>query len=387
MRTAASRDTYDVVVIGLGIMGASTVSHLAERGVRVLGVEAGGPSHTEGSSHGQTRIFRRAYWEGGTYLPLLERAHAGWRELDADGSADGPVVLSHGGLFVGAASSRLVSGARQTAVAHGIHHEFLEAGDVRREFPAFHVQDDEVAIYEPEAMMLAAQTARTAFLARASRAGAHLAYGRRVVSLTSGESSVTVSGDGWEVSCATVVVAAGGWTGDLLPDELSSLLRPMRIPVFEFGIDPRRTIEHHAGKFPVFLFEADDGALLYGLPAWRTGGGMKVGYHNRQLSPTNMDQPRGPATEAERLEVWDRIRRLLPGLRPEGSGVACVYTMSPDESFLIGMSRHMPGVAYVSACSGHGFKFAPAIGEALSELVLDGRTKVDISAFDATRLS
>ena len=386
MVAATTRDTCDVVVIGLGIMGAATVAHLARRGVRVLGVESGGRTHTAGSSHGSTRIFRRAYWEGGTYLPLLERAHVGWSELDADGSADGRVILARGGLFVGAATSRLVSGSRRTAVAHGIPHDVLAAADVRRRFPAFHPRDDEVALVEPDAMTLAAQTARTAYLTRAARAGARLAYGRRVRSLTSSTSGVTVAGDGWEVSCARVVVAAGGWAQSLLPHDLAGLVRPMRIPVFELQVDPGRAAEHQPGVFPVFLVESPDGALVYGLPPWRPGAGVRVGFHNRQLSPADMDAPRAAVTGTELREVGERVRRLLPGVRAQGSGTACVYTMTPDESFLLGMSRELPGVAYVSACSGHGFKFAPAIGEAMSELVLDGRTSVDISPFDASRL-
>lgn len=377
--------TYDVVVVGLGIMGAATVAHLAERGVRVLGVEGGPPAHTQGSSHGSTRIFRRAYWEGGTYVPLLERAYAGWHALDADGSADGPVVLSTGGLFVGSTRSRLVSGSRQTALEHGIAHDVLTAAEVGRAFPAFRLRDDQVGLVEPDAMMLAAPTARTAFLTRATRAGAHLAHDRPVRSLTSTASGVTVAGDGWAVTCARVVVAAGGWAQRLLPHDLTGLVRPMRIPVFELAVDPRRAADHAPGRFPVFLVESDDGALVYGLPPWRPGAGVRIGFHNRQLSPADMDAPRVPATAAERREVAERVRRLLPGLRAEGTGTACVYTLTPDESFLLGTSREHPAVAYVSACSGHGFKFAPAIGEAMSELVLDGRTTVDLAPFDAAR--
>lgn len=386
MTAGATRDTCDVVVIGLGIMGAATVARLAERGVDVLGLDAGEPAHTAGSSHGPTRIFRRAYWEGGTYVPLLERAYAGWRELDADGAGGGPVVLSTGGLFVGAATSRLVSGSRQTAEEHGIAHEVLAAHEVRRRFPAFHVRDGEVGLVEPDALMLAAPTARTAFLARAVRAGARLAHGRRVRSLTGTGSGVRVGGDGWEVTCARVVVAAGGWAAQLLPDDLAGVVRPRRIPVFELDVDPRAASAHAPGAFPVFLVEADDGSLVYGLPPWRPGAGVRIGFHNRQLSDVDPDAPRAPATTAERHEVWQAVRRVLPGLRPTGSGAACVYTMTPDESFLIGESRTLPGVAYVSACSGHGFKFAPAIGEAVSELVLDGRSTVDLTPFDVARL-
>ena len=381
------RASYDVVVVGLGIMGAAAVAHLAERGASVLGVDAGSPVHEQGSSHGATRIFRRAYWEGGAFLPLLEHAYAGWRDLDDGGSADGRVILAEGGLFIGSAPSRLVRGARETAVAHGVRNDILDARHIRSQFPAFHVADDEVGVYEPDALMLSAQAGRFAFLSRAVRAGAQLAYGHRVVSMTDDGSSVTVHGKRGVVWCGAAVVTAGGWAGQLLPHDLSGLLRPMRIPVFELDIDPGRMGEHQPGHFPVFLFEAADGALVYGLPPWRAGGGVKVGFHNRQLSPTHPDEPRAPATEAERHEVWSAVRRLLPGLRSSGTGTACVYTMSPDEGFLIGRSMDLPNVAYASVCSGHGFKFAPAVGKVLAELTLDGRTGVDLSPFNAAAMT
>jgi sarcosine oxidase len=374
---------YDVVVVGLGIMGSAALAHLAARGAKVLGLEAGGPSHVQGSSHGHTRIFRRAYWEGGVYLPLLKRAFEGWHDLHASTPTGDPVILSTGGLFIGSADSKLVSGARDTATAHGIHHEFLDARDIRRWYPAFHADDDEVGVLEPGALMLSAQTARLGFLSQAAANGAHVSYGQRVVSLSSSETSATVHGEDWQVSCGAVVVAAGGWAGQLLPEDLSGQITPMRIPVFEFCPRPGHEASLHPDRFPVFLFEDSDGSLVYGLPPWRLGGNVKVGFHNRQLTPVEMDGPRRAPTRAERLELWESIRRLLPGLRPEGSGTACVYTMTSDESFLMARSRELRNVAYVSACSGHGFKFAPAIGEAMAQLVLDGRTTIDISAFDA----
>ncbi|MGL5867430.1 MAG: N-methyl-L-tryptophan oxidase [Dermatophilaceae bacterium] len=377
------RGTYDVVVIGLGIMGSATVAHLAERGVRVLGVDAGPPVHGQGSSHGQTRIFRRAYWEGETFLPLLERAYVGWRDLDDDPLADGRVILAGGGLFVGSTSSRLVRGARETAAARGIRHEYLDAAEIRAAFPAFHAAEDQVGVFEPDALMLAAQTGRLAFLSRAVHAGAQLAYGRRVTSLSDHDSSVTVHEGAGAISCASAVVTSGSWAGLLLPHDLSGLLRPMRIPVFELDVDPHRVADCQPGRLPVFLLETADGSLIYGLPPSRAGGGVKVGFHNRQLSPMDPGAPRTPATDAERHEVWAAVRRLLPGLRSTGTGTACVYTMSPNDGFLIGMSRAVRHVSYASVCSGHGFKFAPAVGEALAELALDGHTSVDLSPFES----
>jgi sarcosine oxidase len=381
----AIRPTYDVVVIGLGIMGASALFHLSQRGVKVLGIEAHGPLHDLGSSHGQTRIFRRAYWEGEQYVPLLDRSFAGWMELDD--AAHDTIALKTGGLFVGSPASKLVQGSRATATRCGINHEYLDAGEISSRFPAFHVRDDAVAVYEPDALMLFADQARLNYLSRATAGGAHLVYGQAVRSLSPEPGgAITVLGDGWQVSCGAVVLTVGGWVRGFLPREIAPLVTPMRIPVYEFDLAESCERDHLPGRFPVFLFEDLEGALVYGLPKWRAvDGGLRIGFHNRQLSPLDLDSDRRPPTDSERLELWQTIKALLPGVQRTGRGVSCVYTMSRDESFLIGQSRELDGVVYASACSGHGFKFAPGIGEVLAQLAVDGRSAVDVSAFGPER--
>ncbi|MER5770836.1 N-methyl-L-tryptophan oxidase [Streptomyces sp. NPDC001985] len=380
------RPTYDAVVVGLGIMGAAALFHLSRRGVRALGVEARGPMHDLGSSHGQSRIFRRAYWEGGQYIPLLDRSYDGWWELDD--ATDGTVALRTGGLFIGPSDSKLVHGARTTATGHGIAHECLDRAEISARYPAFRPGHGMVAVHEPDALMLFAERARLSYLSRAASAGAHLVHGRAVRSLESGSGgAVTVTGDGWRVSSGAVVLTAGGWISGFLPEETGALLTPMRIPVYEFDVAESAERDHLPGRFPVFLHEDAGGTLVYGLPKWRSPeGGLRVGFHNRQLSPLDIDGARRPPTDTERLELWHAVKELLPGIRSTGRGTSCVYTMSRDESFLIGRSREREGVVYASACSGHGFKFAPGIGEILVELALDGRSSMDISAFDPERL-
>jgi sarcosine oxidase len=384
--TGAARPTYDVVVVGLGIMGASTLFQLSQRGMKVLGVEAHGPLHGLGSSHGQTRIFRRAYWEGEQYVPLLDRSYDGWMELAA--ATDDTIALKTGGLFVGSPASKLVQGSRDTAMRCGINHEYLDAREITSRFPAFHAQDDAVAVYEPDALMLFAESARLTYLTRATAAGAHLIYGQAVRELKAGSGdAITVIGDGWQVSCGAVVLTVGGWVGGFLPGEIAPLVTPMRIPVFDFDLAESHEPDHLPGRFPVFLYEDAAGALVYGLPKWRSvDGGLKIGFHNRQMSPQDVDGDRRPPTDAERLELWQAVAMLLPAVRPTGRGTSCIYTMSADESFFIGRSRELHGVVYASACSGHGFKFAPGIGEVLAELAIDGRSSVDVSAFSLDRL-
>jgi sarcosine oxidase len=374
--------TYDVVVIGLGIMGASALFHVSRPGLRVLGVEAGGCLHDRGSSHGDTRIFRRAYWEGERYVPLLNRSLQGWLEVDE--ATHGAVARRTGGLFVGSADSAVVQGSRETAARCGISHEYVDSAEVGRRFPAFHLAEDAVAVYEPDALMLFADQARLGYLSMAVGAGAEVVHGRSVRRIVPGSNgSFTVAGDGWQVSCGAVVLTAGGWIGRFLPGEIDPLITTMRIPVYELDLAEATERDHQPGRFPVFLYEAADGALVYGLPQWRAGGGLRIGFHNRQL---DIDGARRPPSDTERLELWTAVRSLLPGVERTGRGRACVYTMSTDGSFLIGRSRELEGVVYASACSGHGFKFAPAIGEALAELAIDGSSTIDLGAFTPDRL-
>ena len=380
------RRTCDVAVLGLGIMGVSALYHLSRRGVQVLGIEANGPLHSFGSSHGRSRIFRRAYWEGEQYVDLLDHSYAGWRELDD--ALPETIAVQSGGLFIGPADSTLVRGSHQTALRCDIKHEYLDHAEIRDRFPAFHVDQGAAAVYEPEAMKLDADRARLGFVSRAVAAGAQAAYGQTVRSVTQGPGgTVSVAGDGWQVNCGTVVIALGAWIGRFLPGEIGPHITPMRIPVYTFGVHESRRHEHRAEQFPVFLAENPDGALLYGLAESDSpGAALKIGFHNRQLTPVDVDAERRPPTNAERAELWSAVKNLLPGARNVGRSTSCVYTVSSDGSFLFGRSRELDGVVYVSACSGHGFKFAPGIGEALAQLVIDGRSAFDISMFDAARM-
>jgi sarcosine oxidase len=382
--TPAADATCDVVVIGLGIMGASATYQLTQRGASVLGVDAGGPTNELGSSHGQGRIFRRAYWEGEHFLPLLDRSLVGWRELHAN--SHDPIVSESGGIFIGAPTSTLIRGSRSTATHCGIEHEYLSAVQIGRRFPAFSVDAAAVAVYEPEALTLLANNARLSYLSQSTRRGARLSYGSPVRSVTTAANeTLLVRGDGWQVSCGAVVLAAGGWIPQLLP-EVAPYVKPMRIPVFSFDIDDGLHRQIRAG-FPAFLFEAECGSLAYGLAETRGPKSVvKVGFHNRQLSPLDdMHQPRRQPLDQERLEVWSAVSSLLPGLRSSAVGVSCVYAMSQDEGFIIGKAQDVPGLIYASACSGHGFKFAPAIGEVLARLASGGDAGIDISAFSPDR--
>jgi sarcosine oxidase len=225
----------------------------------------------------------------------------------------------------------------------------------------------------------------------AVRNGAILWHGERVMQLDAGAPGPGITtASGMRVSAQAVVVTAGPWIARQLLPELAPWLSPCRIPIYWFA--PRRGQEaaFRHQRFPLFLYQFDDGALLYGIPAGMPGeAGVKIGFHNRQHVPADPDAPPpGPVPAAYLDQIGQRVSSLFPGLAPTPvNSKWCWYTMSADESFLLGQSERHPAVYFASACSGHGFKFAPAIGQTLAAIAQGQRPPVDIDDYSPRRLA
>lgn len=380
--------TYDVIIVGLGIMGSSTLFHAARSGAHVLGIESFGPTHQFGSSHGETRIFRRAYWEGKKYLPLLNRAHELWEELQA--TTDEKLIVPTGGIFIGPQSTGVVKGSRNTAEAGAIVHEVLDAAQIQRRFPAFHLQDGMEAIYEPGAYIIMANKVRLQMIDLAIQNEAEIRFGRIVKKIEKcGESilSLTIN-NGEKFRARSVVITTGPWIAHHLLPELSNHLSSNRIPVYWFECRSKYEQEFAREKFPIFLYEHPDGGLIYGVPAGTSSErGVKIGFHNRQHTPCVPNDVKQSVSQQHTAEISQYIKQIFPGLNPNPIGSrSCIYTMSSDEAFLIGTSKEISNVFFASACSGHGFKFGSAIGESLALLARGKRPSVDLSAFAISRL-
>lgn len=376
---------YDVVVIGLGIMGAAATWRTSLLGANVLAIEKGGPTHRGGSSHGATRIFRQAYWEGQSYLGLLSLADKGWRELQS--ASETQLVVQTGGLFVGPRSTGIVAGSLRTAVHGKIEHEHLTAAGVRERFPQFSVDDDMEAVYEPGAYAVLAEEARLQMLNEAVSRGAQLTYGEEVESIVSNGGRPTVTTrSGLSIVAGSVLVCAGAANFMLLP-ELASILQPKRVPIYWF--EPRIGCgeKFSPGTLPVFLYEARDGALLYGIAAGMSAeAGVKIGFHNRQHVAYAPGVEPAPAMAGHARELESYVSEIFPDLGPSPvNGKWCIYTMTPDEAFVLDRSFNHPNVFHANACSGHGFKFAPAIGQVLAERGMGLRSSVDLGAFALDR--
>lgn len=370
---------FDAIVLGLGGMGSATAYHLARRGRRVLGIEQFVPAHDRGSSHGHSRIYRQAYLEGEQYVPLLLRAYDLWRELER---ASGRELLRlTGGLMIGPAGSRTVEGARRSAEVYGIPYRLLDATEVRRRFPQFAVRDDEIALYEERAGALFPEDTVRAHLDLAAAAGADLRFGLRVEGWSAGADDVQVRAGGETHRAAALAITAGAWAGQPLAD-LRLPLRPERN--VQCWWRPRAHPERFvAGQLPIFIWERGERAL-YGLPDLR-GEGVKAAIHHsgEAIDP---DEPSRAAREDEIALVRERLAEALPDLPGElRAASVCMYTNTPDEHFLIGLHPREPRVAIAAGFSGHGFKFAPVVGEILAGLCSEGVSPLPIEPFRLER--
>lgn len=365
--------SYDVIVAGLGGFGSATAAHLAARGQRVLGLDQYPAAHANGASHGESRIVRQAYFEGTSYVPLLQRAYELWDELGADGD---PLLTRTGGLFLGQPGSRVFDGSLASAQRWGLEHEVLEPAEVTRRFPVMRPPDGTAGLFEPEAGFVSPERAVLAHLAVAARHGADLRHDEPVLSWSSTGDGVQVRTGRGTVEAGHLVLAPGRWAPELLAD----LALPLRVEKrVMHWFDPLGGVDDfRPGRFPVWIWDRDDGIAPYGMPAvGPAAGGVKTSVH---YSP---DRPAGDWTPAE---VAALLSPLLPELGDRHlRAVDCTYTLTPDEHFVVG--RHPAYDTVLVACgfSGHGFKFTPVLGEALAQLVVDGSSSLSLEQFDPLR--
>jgi sarcosine oxidase len=367
---------YDVAVVGLGAMGSHAALELASRGHRVLGLDRHRPPHTLGSTHGMTRIIREAYFEEPLYVPIVQRAYGLWRELEE--RAGTRLLTVTGGLMLGAPGSQVVEGARASALMHGLPFEELTAREVHERFPAYAVPDDHVAVFEPRAGFLDPEAGVEAALALAADAGAELRFDEPVLGLD----GTTVRTARGTYAADSVVVSAGPWLPELLP-ELAGLFTVARQPLL--WLEPREPGLFGPERFPIFVWEWKPGWACYGFPDVGDGFKIAIHHHGEPTTPERVD--RELRAEDER-PIRELVRRFFPaGDGPLRESAICLYTNTADEHFVIDRLPGEERVIVASPCSGHGFKFAPAIGEVLADLATGERPRFDLRPFALGRFA
>jgi sarcosine oxidase len=369
---------YDVAVVGLGAMGAAVAWRLAHRGASVIGFDRYHPPHTLGSTHGRSRIIREAYYEHPQYVPIVQQAYGLWAELET--AARVRLFQPCGGLMIGTPKSRLLSGARESAAKHHLPVQEWTAPELRARVPALIPGDDMIALFEPRAGVLDPERSVAAMLAQAESFGAALRFDTPVAGWTVRREDVVVSTSSGEVVAHQLVVAAGGWVPALVPD----LGVPLTVErAVQYWFAPSGDDRFAPAKLPIFLLETQDERWLYGLPD--QGSGVKLAEHHRGEQATP-DTLRRDVSLDERAAFRALAAPYVSGLASMPSDASvCFYTNTPDEHFVIDRHPRHSSVYVVSACSGHGFKFAPALGELVAHEVFEQMTASELAPFRLSR--
>lgn len=374
-----------VIVIGLGAMGSAAAQHLAERGCRVVGFDQFAPPHAKGSSHGLTRIFRQAYFEDHRYVPLLMRSFELWQRLERDSGQR--LLHLPGALVIGPTGGQLVKRSAESAREFGLAHEILDAAELKRRYPVFAVNSDTAALLERDAGYLRPEACIEQQLRRAAKAGAQLHTDEQVVNWQAGQdgSGVTVRTANATYTADQLVLTAGPWS----PRILAELGLPLRVTrqVLCWWKPKQNLDDFREDRLPVYLLEVDgDRPLLYGFPLTGPDAeGVKVALHGLEevCTPDSICREIRPADERV---LRERLADTVPGLAGEFlRAETCMYTMTPDENFVLGSHPHHSAVTIAAGFSGHGFKFAPVIGEIVADMVLQVAAKSNLDLFSPNR--
>jgi sarcosine oxidase len=365
-------ERWDVIVTGLGAMGSAAVREMSRRGLRVLGLDRYAPPHARGSTHSRTRIIREAYFEHPAYVPLVQRAEQLWSELERE--VDEPLYVRTDGLMIGPERGTLVAGARASAEQHHLPYELLTAAEVRRRFPALAPSDDAVALREPHAGVLFPEACVRTLLSCAARFGADLRTNEPMLSWRVERGAVHVVTAMGENVADHLVLALGPW----LPEYLNGAQIPLTVErQMQHWFSPRANAERFTAQhLPIALWETD--RLFYTLPDF--GDGIKIAIHH-DGEITDPHRVRRTINEDEDATARALVERYLPDASGElRDRAVCLYTNTTDGHFLIDLHPVHPQILIVSACSGHGFKFATAIGEIVAQMLL-GERREDLELF------
>ena len=365
-------ERYDVIVLGLGAMGSAALYDLARRGVRALGIERHGVAHGFGSSHGVTRVIRKAYFEHPNYIPLLNRAYENWTRLQEESGE--PLFVPTGLLVAGPPDSAVIEGLSRCYAEHDLPHERLNAMEAMARHPQFALPRDYAAFFDPSGGYLLAEECIEHSLRLAEERGAEVLLHEETTAWKADSDGVRVFTEHGEYEAGALVVTAGPWSADALRELNLPLSLRRKVQLWYATPD---AAPYSEGAMPVFYVAADYGGF-YGFPA-RDEDGLKLAEH------TGGDPLDNPDTLNRGLEPQDEEKALrflaetLPGFEPERRRFSvCMYTMTPDEHFIIDRHPEHPNVALAAGFSGHGFKFASVVGEILADLATEGRTDLPV---------
>jgi sarcosine oxidase len=374
----------DVIVVGLGAMGSAACRQLASRGASVVGIDQYAPPHPWGSTHGDTRITRLAIGEGREYVPLVRRSHELWRELERE---SGTRLLTRCGVLILAhPTSPFLAETLAAADEYAIAHERLANAEIRARFPMFAVGEETIGYHEPEGGYVRPEAAIAAQLELARRDGARLRLGERVSRWRATAAGVTVATDAATYAADQLLLCPGAWIAALFP-EGRDMFAVYRQLMCWWPIDRGYAQLRDMPAFVCDLGGGQEGFVhldgFYGFPAIDgPGGGLKLAAESFE-APTRPDGRQHPPTRSEIEDLGRRyVGPYLPWLGSQPLRTAsCLYTSTRGCRFVIDRHPNHDTVLIVSACSGHGFKHSPAIGEAVAQSLTGSDPGIDLVPF------
>ncbi|HXL58457.1 MAG TPA: N-methyl-L-tryptophan oxidase [Chitinophagaceae bacterium] len=373
-------NSYDVAVIGAGAMGSSAVYHLAKTGKRILAIDQYVPPHNLGSSYGQSRIIREAYFESPVYVPLVQQAYDLWYQLERESGKK--LLLKTGGLMLGTPDSKVVQGAMLSALRHNLPYEYLDSDEIKKRFPGLNPAGDTVGIYEKNAGILFPEECIKTNLELAKNSNVYFHFNEIATAIKSNGDVVDIITNKEKYTTAKLIVSAGAWLRGLFP-ELRLPLSVARQVLFWFKYTGKNAKNFLPENFPIYIWQPEKEKIFYGFP--ELGDGIKIAIHHggKITAPDTIDRH---VSDEEISEIAEIVKHFLDIKATFDHSVVCMYTNTPDEDFIIDYHPENKNIIIASPCSGHGFKFSSAIGKLLCDMATEKPLDFDISVFNLARL-
>tara|TARA_S200000501_G_scaffold122602_1_gene115540 strand:+ start:3710 stop:4849 length:1140 start_codon:yes stop_codon:yes gene_type:complete len=374
------KNIYDVIIIGLGAMGSAASYYLSKNGVKVLGLDTYEPPHKLGSSHGHTRVIREAYHEGTSYVPIVKRAYELWNELDHE--IEDKLILEYGGMYLGD-DGKYLSDAKKSAKKYDIPIKEFSSKEIKEKYNILNPPNNFKGLLENRSGAVFPEKAISNFLSKSINNGSSHNYNEKVIGWGKQSKFYKVETDKNNYFAEKLIFSSGAWIKNLVP----SLKLPVKIErQVLFWFDPIKDKDRfHYSNMPNTGWDLDNGMEFYTQPNIENKGFKVAMHHNGKfISENDLNRE----SNADDLSI---VKNFLEEYIPLANGKlidsrVCVYTNTPDFDFIIDFYPNDENIIICSPCSGHGFKFTPAIGEICSELVINNGTNYDLSEFSIKRL-
>ena len=373
-------NTSDVIIIGLGAMGSATSMFLSHNGVKVIGFDSYSPPHEFGSSLGHTRVIREAYHEGTTYVPIVQRAYEIWLEMNENSKV--PIIETYGGLLIGRKTGD-IENALKSANKYDIPIKKMTSDEISQKFSVLNPPKEYIGLLESRGGAVFVENSINHMLNTALNNGSIHKYNERVVRWSKKSNYYLVETNLGNYKTEKLVFSSGAWITKLIP----TLKLPIKIErQVLFWFSPRKNPDKFKSiNMPNSGWDLDNGLSFYTMPNLENRGFKVAMHHNGEF--VDPDTLIRESNDSDLKMVRDFLEEYIP----DGNGElidskVCMYTDTPDQDFLIDSHPDDENIIICSPCSGHGFKFTPAIGEICSSLIINNSTNFDLDKFSLERL-